>query len=101
MGTRKHKSGSEDKLQPVDIDVEMKMVARGAPADTHGGLRQQLRADKKFAHELGALVEHGRKRFGEAYPGETRKRVFSNHAWAEAGYEDVAEIGELMGLKGL
>lgn len=101
MGMKKHKGTEGDNLQPIGDKAAMKMIARGAPANGSRGLRHQLRADKRFALELGALVEGGRKHFDEAYPGQTRTSTFSNVEWADAGYDDVAEIGELMGLKGL
>lgn len=60
-----------------------------------------LRSNPEVARELGALVEKVSADLRLAYPGETRETTFTNADWAEAGYEKVVEMNELMGLKGL
>ena len=101
MGTSR--DDDQNRLLPLSPRQEMADIAGGRSGEVagHDAWLTFLKSNPQDARELGALAALAGRTMHEAYPGETRTTTFSNSDWREAGYAQVAEMNELLGLEGL
>jgi hypothetical protein len=79
---------------------EMRLLARSLSRKGREPLIfDLLRSDPELAKQFGRSVETARLQFDATYPGQTRERKFSNGDWKNAGFEEIADLNRLIGLK--
>lgn len=88
------------KLRQISQKREMALIAGALKGPHTKQFLSFLRANPAVAKILGCTLEHSRRSFSAAYPGQTRTRRVPNATWAKAGHVHVAQISRAMGLKG-